>query len=100
MGARNEDLPSSSLVRHSSSFQIVCILFRFNTFYLPNLNLSYSNFSVLFNLQLFRRLCSEGMDDTVEDKILLMADHYRKLNQYYINVEKPSAPTGKVKVVS
>ncbi|XP_065214852.1 phosphoinositide 3-kinase regulatory subunit 4 isoform X2 [Planococcus citri] len=69
MGARTEEIFSSSLIRHSTTFQA-----------------------------LFRRLCSEGMDDTVEDKILLMADHYKKLNQYYINVEKPSAPTGKVKI--
>lgn len=38
------------------------------------------------------------MDEEVEDKLLLMANHFRKLNRYLKNVDLQTKPIGKVKV--
>lgn len=43
-------------------------------------------------LQLFRRLSSEGMNDVVEDKLLLIEGHLRKLNNYLMHVDLQLKP--------
>ncbi len=46
--------------------------------------------------QFFRRLSSDEMSENVEDKLLLISDHLRKLHKYLMTIDLQNKTTGKV----